>query len=91
MYEARVSDKFSYGHRTFYGETLGEIKNILSKYLFDTGSTIKIYEVKEVKIEDEDDWCERWDFTKYEYKNDWGSKTLYEDACINKDQVTLKI
>ena len=89
MYEARVSNKFNYGHRTFRGETLGEIKNILSEYLFDTGSTIKIYEIKEVKIED--NWCERWDSTKYEYKNNWGSKTLYEDACISKDQVTLKI
>ena len=88
MYEARITNKYNFGHKTLYGDSLNEIKEKLKDYLIDTGATVKVYETKEVQIDSS--WYERWDSSRYDYNESWGSKLLYEDACISRFHVKNK-
>lgn len=80
MYEVVVTNKFTYGYDTFKADSLHKIKEELKNYLFDDGSVVKLYEKKEIEL-DEDD---------YEYisrksiESDSNAKYLYRHSCVPK-------
>ena len=88
MYEAQIRNQYTFGNTTIRRNTLQEIKDELKKRYIDICATVKVYEMKEVPINS--DWYEIFDSSKMEMKEEYYNKSLYNEACIYKDQVVYK-